>query len=348
MPTKSRKCSKSQRKTIWTLSACGWLGLGFLLGSEAWTWEYGSFLPWAVSAAFFWDRKAPFIATAFFLTASVCLQWDVLSMNPWHWFSRQGFWTALIFLSCLASSLGVRLGKEQGRVRKLERTLAQAARLTVLGRMTSGICHELKNHIAVVVGYLEQLQEDEELKPHERKIERSLLANEKMLQVLIQMREMSRELGQETIQPILLQETIQNALLFLDRPLLYRGITVTSTAVPPTLAAMGHGPCLQALLVHLMQHSLENFEQHPSKEGRTIQLDVEHRADEIHLHYRDNSHEPKGMNEMDRVVARQLMARQSGSLEWSPADAKGWAVTLRFKSAPHRDIPKPQDARAAS
>ncbi|WP_141732911.1 hypothetical protein [Oligoflexus tunisiensis] len=349
MPTQSAKYSKYQQKIIWALSSCGWLGLGLWIGSDASTWMYGSFLPWAVSAAFFWDRKAPFVATGFFLTALACLQWDVLSTNPWLWLSRQGLWTPLIFLSCLASSLGVRLRQEQELVQKLGRQLSHAARLTVLGRLCSGISHEMKNHIAVVMGYLDQLLEEEPLiTAHQRKIERSLLANEKMLQFLTQLRQLTRELGQERIQPTRVQDSIQNTALLLDRPLQYRCITVASTEDAAAFEVMGHAPCLQTLLVHLMLHSMENFDRHPIREGQIIQLETRRRSDEIDLHYRDNSREPQGMTEMDRIIAQQLMARQGGQLEWAPADASGWAVILRFKSVPHQEIPQDQEARAAS
>jgi hypothetical protein len=327
MPSILIKCSKKHRKMVWLSSLfLGW-GLAFFPGSNPKTLAYGSFLVWAISAGFVWDRKAPFLTVGIFLAGSASLSWEVLSMDPWRWFSdASGPWAFVVFLSSLSSSLWV-------RVRSLEQGILHNARWSVWGRMNVHVGHEFKNQIAIVTGYLDQMKDDELSAAQLRKIERSLLANERMLKLLAQLRLVTRDCLNEPLQVLTLPAVLQDALELLERPLHYRGVTVNRTFVPGLPNALGHPILLQTLLVHLILHSLERFKGQPASDRKEICIEMTRQGEGIDLHYRDNAQRAKSWDETSQTLARQLLLRQGGCLQQNRVHPQGWDVLLHFKTA---------------
>lgn len=344
--------SEKLRKSLWGCSLFLWFGGASFLGSGQLALAYGSFLLWAVSAGYVWGRKAPFLTVGFFLTASASLQWAILVTDPLRWLTREvGLWVLVQGLISWCSYLAWRVQQQALRIRKLEQGFLHEARLATLGRMTVSICHEMKNQIAVVLGYLDQMREDGgTVDTHERKIERSLLANNKMLKILTQLRSMSRDTLHEPLLPIALHQTLQEALDFLDRPLQYRAITVDlqlDAHMPPV---MGDAVLLQTVFIHLLQQSLDHFHKQTLAEAPVKRIRIETRVEDglVWIYYHDNSLRPKPLTEAEIMVLQQLVQRQGGAVQLQPHQAPGWQVILSLKAAPTAISSKTQEALAAS
>lgn len=334
-PSKPTPYSKKQQKLVWFVSLFLWWGLGFFLTESRLSLAYGSFLLWAVTAGFIWGRKAPFLAVGIFLVGSVSLSWEVLSTESWRWVvGDTGLWTLVVFLSSLSSSFWARLQKANARVQSLEQGFLHAARWSIWGRLTVSMGHELRNQIAIVTGYLDQMNEEGQLSPaYQRKVQRSLLANDRMLKILTQLRFMTRDCMQEPLQPLSIADVLQEALEFLERPLEYRAVSVSWKAEAELPRVIAHPVLLQTLLVHLLLHSLEHFKGQTTADGKAICMDIQRQGEGIILHYQDNGQHPKLWDEAGQTLAQQLVLRLGGSIEQRVSHPAGWEVFLYLKSA---------------
>lgn len=313
--------------------------LQILLGPA--TWAYGSFLLWALTAGYIWDRKAPFLTVGIFCVMSASLSWEVLSTNPWRSVpSGFGLWVLLVFLSSLVSTLHFMLLREQKRIGELEGGLLQIARYHVWGRMTVGLGHELRNQIAIVTGYLDQMKEDELSAAQRRKIERSLLANDRMLKLLTQLSLLTRDALHEPLQPLSIPEVLQNALQFVERPLEYHSIHVRFPTLSELPRTLGHPTLMQTLFMHFILHSVDRFKVQDGN-GKEISMDFKKEGDGLRLHYRDNAKQGKPWTYADRTLAEHMLQRLGASLQDSAESPEGWELFVLFKT-----LDSPPDSNA--
>lgn len=335
--------SKNRLRVVWSVSLLLACLVHFFLGSAPGTWAYGSFLLWALTAGYIWDRKAPFLTVGIFLVMSASLSWEVLAMNPWRSItSGLGLWLLLVLLSSLLSMLHALRLQDQSQIRELQEGLLLIARYQIWGRMTVGLGHELRNQIAIVTGYLDQMKEDELLPAHRRKIERSLLANDRMLKLLTQLSLLTRDALHEPLRPLNITEVLQNALQLMERPLEYHSIQVRWTASSDLPKALGHPTLMQTLFMHLIFHSLDRFK---GQDGHRKEICMEiARVDEgLRLHYHDNAPKGKIWTYADKTLAEQMMQRLGGSVKEGPAAAASWELLVFFKTP---DSLPDSDARA--
>lgn len=325
---------KNRLRVLWSGSLLLNWSLHFFLGSAPWPWAYGSFLVWALTAGYVWGRKAPFLAVGIFCVVSASLSWEVLST---------GVGLVLVFLSSLVSTLHFNLLREQSRNRELQGGLLQIARFHVWGRMTVGLGHELRNQIAIVTGYLDQMKEDELPAAHRRKIERSLLANDRMLKLLTQLSLLTRDAMHEPLHPLCLPEVLQNALTFVERPLEYHSIQVRSTALPDLPRAFGHPTLMQTLFMTFILHSVDRFKAQDGS-GKTIDMDLVQDGERLRFHYRDNAQSDRRWTYADRILVEQMLQRLGASLHESAESTQGWELTVLFRMP---DSPPDSNATAA-
>lgn len=336
--------SKNRLRVLWSVSLLLNCSVHFFLGSEPWPWAYGSFLLWALTAGYIWDRKAPFLTVGIFCVMSASLSWEVLSTNPWRFLSSgAGVGLVLAFLSSLVSTLHFMLHREQTRIRELQEGLLQIARFHVWGRMTVGLGHELRNQIAIVTGYLDQMKEDELSAAHRRKIERSLLANDRMLNLLTQLSLLTRDAMHEPLHPLDIPDVLQNALKFVERPLEYHSIQVRSTALPSLPKALGHSTLMQTLFMHFILHSVDRFKTQDGH-GKEIVMDLTQEGERLRFHYRDNAKSDRHWTYADRTLAEQMLQRLGASLQESAESPQAWELIVLFKTP---DSPPDSNARAA-
>lgn len=326
--------SKNRLRVLWSVSLLLNCSLHFSLGSAPWPWAYGSFLLWALTAGYVWDRKAPFLTVGIFCVMSASLSWEILST---------GVGLALVFLSSLVSTLHFMLHREQSRIRELQEGLLQIARYHVWGRMTVGLGHELRNQIAIVTGYLDQMKEDELSPAHRRKIERSLLANDRMLKLLTQLSLLTRDAMHEPLHPLCISEVLQNALQFVERPLEYHSIQVRFTALPALPRALGHPTLMQTLFMHFILHSVDRFRVQDDH-GKEIVMDLTQDGETLRFHYRDNAKSDRHWTYADRTLAEQMLQRLGATLQDSAESPHGWELIVLFKTP---DSPPDSNARAA-
>ncbi len=350
MPSIPSLYSKKQKKLVWLASLFPWWGLGYFLTPKLLPLAYGSFLLWAVTAGFIWGRKAPFLVGGIFLVGSASLSWGALSTAPWRWvLDDTSLWSLVVFLSSLSSSFWASLQDANGRVRDLERGFLNAARWSIWGRLTVGVGHELRNQIAIVTGYLDQMKDEADLSPvYQRKLERSLLANSRMLNILTQLRSLTRDCLQEPLQPTTIADVVREALEFMQRPLEYRGISVNWKAEAGLPQAMAHPVLLGTLVVDLLLESLDRFKTQTSADGKVITLNIKSQSEGICLHYQDNCHEPVLWDAAGQILANQLIQHFGGSLVQTRDRPQGWEVFLHLKSAQPRGTGLNQDALLAS
>lgn len=324
------------RKNLWGCSLILWLAGTALLGSVQLALAYGIFMLWAIAAGPVWGRKAPFLTVCCFLTVSASLQWEILLTDPRRWLTGElGLWVIGVGLSSWCSCLLWRVQQQTSRIRQLEQGFLQEARLANLGRMTVSICHEMNNQIAVVLGYLDQMRENEDTAhPYSRMIERSRLANNKMLKILTQLRRMSRDTLHEALLPTALHQTLQEALEFLDRPLQYQSISVDLQLAAHMPKVLGDAVLLQTVFIQLLQQSLNHFQEPRLMEDPIKRIGIETRIEDglVCLHYCDNSLAPKPLSEAKIMLLQQLMQHQSGALQLKPHQAPGWRISLSLKA----------------
>lgn len=324
--------SKNRLRVVWSSSLLLACFAHVLLGSAPWTWAYGSFLLWALTSGYVWDRTAPFLAVGIFLVMSACLSWEDLAMNPWRSIpSGFGLWLLLVLLSSLLSMLHLQRRQEQSRVRELQAGLLQIARFHIWGRMTVGLGHELRNQIAIVTGYLDQMKEDELSPAHRRKVERSLLANDRMLKLLTQLSLLTRDAPHEPLHPLSIPEVLRSTLQFMDRPLDFHSIQVRWTAPSDLPKVLGHQTLMQTLLMLFIFHSLDRFKIQDGN-GKEICMDFTRVDEGVCLHYRDNAQRGKIWTYADKTLAEQMIQRLGGTLTEVPDSSARWELFALFKT----------------
>ncbi len=150
----------------------------------------------------------------------------------------------------------------------------------------------MKNLIAVIVGYMEQLQDEQDLSDrNRRKIDRSLLASERMILILTQLRNAARPLDQDPVQSMELNLLIQDSRQFLNHHLLYNGIEMDLNLAQDLPAMSNVSAQVQAIFIQLLNHSIDSFKNSKKSDGlaKRISLTTERDGSSLLVHYRDNA-----------------------------------------------------------
>lgn len=344
---------------LWGCSLLVWFGIFQFPWPARLELAYGSFLLWAVSAGLIWGgRKVPFLAVAFFLLGSFLLQKpDQTDTEQFHWLSlSHGLCILLVFVSSLCSSIWMTARKTaqtaQKRQDHLEQALLQVARMSSLGRMTVSICHEMKNQIAVTIGYLDQLKDEKDFSAaHHRKIDRSLQATDKMLKILTQLRTLARDTLNEPLQAVGVNPVLLDSIDFLDRHILFHGIVMDLVLENDLPTVAGDPVQLQTIFIHLLNHSLENFKGQKAAGGQQKRIRI---ATEVHeglvrIEYSDNGTRQESigpdrffdlflhlgsqklMHGLDMAVVQSLAQRQGASIIMEQDVRLGLKAILQFK-----------------
>jgi|GEM_PF-4379891 len=348
------------RTVLWMGSLFFWLAI-FL--SWPWpdrlSWAYGSFLFWAISAAFLWGRIAPFLTLGIFMSTGWILhRSDPPIEETFAWMSASYIvWLGLVFLSSLCAWLWQdsrqKVRQEQKHQAELEEVLLHMTRMSSIGKMTNSICHEMKNLIAVIVGYMEQFQFEKDLSvPHRRKVDRTLLASDRMILILTQLRNAARENDQDPVQSLELNPLIQDSRQFLNPHLHYHSIEIDLKLAQDLPLITNISAQVQSIFIHLLNHSIDSFKSSKKSDGlaRRICLTTERDGSSLLVHYRDNairsfhlspseafdlSHHLRihqAQNGFEFLLLQKWMLRLGGSLTIQQDAQNGLQVAMIFRS----------------
>jgi signal transduction histidine kinase len=359
---KGNRRSRSSKgvTALWVISLGFWLGLFFY-----WPWParlslaYGSFLIWAIAAVWLWGKKAPFMTLGIFMCTGWILHRSNTSVEEnFAWMSPSyPVWLGLVFLSSLCTWLWQdsrrTVPQEQKRQPELEEVLLHMARMSSLGRMTNSICHEMKNLIAVIVGYLEQLQDEQELSDrNRRKIDRSLLASERMIAIVAQLRHAARPIDQDPVQSMELNPLIQDSRQFLNHHLLYNSIEMDLNLAEDLPAISNVSSQVQAIFLQLLNHSIDSFKSNKNNDelAKRISLTTARDGSSLLVHYRDNAIRSfslapseafdlahhlriqQGLNGFALLLLQQGMQRLDGNVRIQQDAQTGLQVEMVFRS----------------
>ncbi len=355
---------------LWLSSHAFWLGLFHFSDSLRLPVAYGSYLLWAVSASFVWGRKGPVWSCICFLIITLMLPYFHLSGT--EGFEAFGLTHSLLLAVMGLSSFSTSLWYESQKARKtqqnqiaaLEQELIEVARSSSLGRMTVSISHEMKNQIAVTVGYLDQLRDEVDgLSIHKRKIDRSLLACDKMLKILDQLRTLARDTRLEPLQGVSLQTIIKDCTSFLERHFQYHGIELNISCSDSLPLVQADGVSLQTIFVNLLNLSIEGFKQSHQTvdQKKTIRISCQLQDQSVLVQYSDSllnrpridsaeafdlffHVETKGLLEgLDLFAAQQLVHKIGGTIEFHQDPVDSLRVTLTLIPFGIRNSNAPSD-----
>lgn len=154
------------------------------------------------------------------------------------------------------------LRKAYAQLQATQTELVQAEKLAALGRFSSGIAHEVKNPLGVVLGGVEFLERrlsgaDSETKVALEKVKESILRADMILQGLLQFARPS----QPMVQPVEVKELIEDSLQLLKYKGPLRDIQVEVEAVSAQMVFHAEKNQIQQVLFNLLVNAVEAMPQ---------------------------------------------------------------------------------------
>jgi signal transduction histidine kinase len=143
--------------------------------------------------------------------------------------------------------------------------LVQSEKLSAVGELAASIAHEVKNPMVGIIGFAQLGQESEstpEMKEYFDLIEQDGQRANKILQNLL---EFSRPEEIE-LEPISVNDVVQNSLQLCRHQLMMLGVKVESTLGKDLLAVRGNSNQLQQVLLNIMLNAGQAMEDSPVKQ----------------------------------------------------------------------------------
>jgi PAS domain S-box-containing protein len=147
--------------------------------------------------------------------------------------------------------------KDMRERKKLEREMIQTAKLTAVGRLASGVAHEINNPLGVILGFAESLLFD--LKPDDpqsgplREIERETLRCKNLVQDLLTFSRVSKS----EHEPVDLNKAVEGALSLILAQARLGGIQVVRELAPKLPFIRGSLNQLQQIIINLANNALD-------------------------------------------------------------------------------------------
>ena len=233
---------------------------------------------------------------------------------------------------------------------RLEQQLRQAEKLSAIGRMISGVAHELNNPLAVVKGYLELVLAHHELSPKTRAdLEKAAHESNRAAKLVMNFLSFAREQPRHR-ESVNLNELVQR-LVELRRFDIQEAKTETILDLDPHLPAISADPDqIQQLIVNLMNNSLQAMVEFP-RPGRLkiqtrrsedrVQVLVEDNGRGVPAHLLQKIFEPFFTTKdvgtgtgLGLSIAHSIMTEHKGRIFYEPASLGGAGFVLEFPAAP--------------
>lgn len=183
------------------------------------------------------------------------------------------------------------LKNTQEKLVSTQSQLVQAAKLTSLGTMASGVAHELNNPLAGVQGYANLIKKTEKLTPQGNQMLEKLVVNtHRMANIIDHLRSFARESTTEDIKPIDLKQVVLQAFDLLGVQLNLRSIQYYIHADGDSYNVLGDSNQLESVFQNLITNSRDAFES--VTDGRRKEIHTTLEVDQnrtVNITYSDNA-----------------------------------------------------------
>jgi C4-dicarboxylate-specific signal transduction histidine kinase len=170
------------------------------------------------------------------------------------------------------------LTEAEYKLKKTNAQLLQSAKLASIGELATGVAHELNQPLTVIKGFAQSLQ---------RKVTQGILDKESLVEILPVVERNAMRMGEiidhlrtfsrlphTKMEPVNINQVIENALLLMGRQLDLYGITVIKAHSSQSLFCHGHAGQLEQVVLNLLSNAKDALmEQEISMKGLEISKD---------------------------------------------------------------------------
>jgi len=247
----------------------------------------------------------------------------------------------------------VELAESNARLSEAQEEIVQAEKLAAIGRLSSGLAHEIGNPVAIVQGYLELIaREDVSVDERRQFMKRGLSELQRIDTLIKQLLEMARTTDNNQ-EPVALNEAVAKVLDLLQLPLSKNGIDVIVEDAGKDCTLWADSNKLQQLLMNIILNSIDALAE-KEEEIPKIEVEISRKAqqnehnDLICLVIRDNgigidkenldlvlepfftTKEPGKGTGLGMAVANRIVRSMNGALSFSGEKGRGAEVTVTF------------------
>ena len=233
---------------------------------------------------------------------------------------------------------------------QLEQQLRQAEKLSAIGRMVSGVAHELNNPLSVVKGYLELVLSHHDLSPQTRAdLEKAAQESNRAAKLVMNFLSLARE--QPNHRESVDLNDIANRLVELRKFDLRVAKTELTLDLDPHLPAVSADPDqIHQLIVNLMNNSMQAMVDFPRQgrmkivtraSGRDVQMSVEDNGPGVPPHLVNKIFEPFFTTKevgagtgLGLSIAHTIMTEHKGRIFYQNSSLGGAAFVLEFPALP--------------
>jgi signal transduction histidine kinase len=246
---------------------------------------------------------------------------------------------------------------------RLEQQMAESEKMLAIGRIASGVAHELNNPLSVVLGQSEQLvaeMPDGEARAGLQLInEQAFRARHIVKDLLAFVRPREDRRAAFAIQPV-----VQRAVASVERPLVGSGISLATTMPEVPLEVLADAVAVEQVLVNLLDNALDAVEDRGTVRvviqvlGEMVELVVEDSGPGVPDAAMPRLFEPfyttKPIGEgtgLGLPVSLGLIEQQGGTLAFENRPAEGVGVRVRIRlplAAPHPETAESHHHAAAT
>jgi signal transduction histidine kinase/ActR/RegA family two-component response regulator len=165
------------------------------------------------------------------------------------------------------------------REKDMSTQLAQAAKLTSIGTLASGVAHELNNPLAGIKGYAEIMLLANKLRPEEKTmIERIVVLVDRMSSSVKHLLKLARKPADTAIGAISLREIVQDTLELFSSQLVFENIEVEVNLPDENLKVKGEANRLISVIQNLVNNAREEFLRNGNEKNKKskILIDIDH------------------------------------------------------------------------
>lgn len=158
---------------------------------------------------------------------------------------------------------------------KMERDMVQNAKLSAVGRLASGVAHEINNPLGVILGFAEgilfDLKAGDPLEDPLRQIEKETIRCRDLVQDLLTFSRVSRS----EREPLDLNQTVESALSLIKAEARLHNVEIVTSLAPNLPPVLGTPNQIQQVVINLSNNALDAMSDHGTLTVKTDLLKEE-------------------------------------------------------------------------